>query len=78
MLFDSLSKKHNINLRGLPIKTASKEIAGYYHTGSWGNYLVLIPDLNLVAVRVVKRDDSYKESTDMFSHFMTMVFDLLK
>ena len=78
MLFDSLSKKYGINLRGLPIKTASKEIAGYYHTGSWGNYLVLLPSLNLVAVRVVKRDKEYKENTDMFDNFMTMVFDLLK
>lgn len=78
MLFDSLSKKYNIDLRGLPEKSASKEIAGYYHTGSWGNFLVLVPELNLVALRVVKRDKDYKEATDMFSSFVPMVFDLLK
>ena len=76
-LFDSLSKKHSIDLRGLPARIASKEILGYYHTGSWGNFLVIIPQLNLVAVRVVKRDKEYNEATDMFGNFTTRIFDLI-
>jgi CubicO group peptidase (beta-lactamase class C family) len=77
-LFDSLSKKHAIDLRGLPTRTASKEMIGYYHTGSWGNFLVLIPQLNLVAVRVVKRDKDYLEGADMFSSFTSRVFALVE
>jgi CubicO group peptidase (beta-lactamase class C family) len=77
-LFDSLSKKHSIDLRGLPNRTASKEIVGYYHTGSWGNFLVIIPQLNLVAVRVVKKDKDYVEERDMFGNFTTKVFQLVE
>ncbi|HEX8334186.1 MAG TPA: serine hydrolase domain-containing protein [Segetibacter sp.] len=77
-LFDSLSKKYAIDLRGLPTRSASKEIIGYYHTGSWGNFLVIIPQLNLVAVRVVKRDKDYIEGADMFGNFTTKVFELVE
>jgi CubicO group peptidase (beta-lactamase class C family) len=76
-LFDSLSKKHAIDLRAIATRSASKEILGYYHTGSWGNFLVLIPQLNLVAVRVVKRDNEYIQGADMFGNFTTKVFGLI-
>ena len=77
-LFDSLSKQYGIDLRALPTREASEEIVGYYHTGSWGNFLVIIPQLNLVAVRVVKRDKDYIEGTDMFGSFTTKVFELVE
>ena len=51
------------------------EIKGYYHTGSWGNYLVVVPELKLVAVRLVKRDKAYKE-TDLFGEFVSRIFRL--
>jgi len=56
----------------------SSQFQGYFHTGSWGNYLVIVPGLNLVAVRLVKRDKDYNHDTDLYGEFVKDVFGLLK
>jgi CubicO group peptidase (beta-lactamase class C family) len=49
---------------------------GYYHTGSWGNYLVIDPVNQLVAVRAVKRDKEYVEERDKMGGFVQVAFSL--
>lgn len=56
---------------------AVKATVGYTHSGSWGNYLVVIPAANLVAVRLVKRDKEYNQEKDLFSEFTQRVFQLV-
>jgi CubicO group peptidase (beta-lactamase class C family) len=75
-LSDSIFKGNTFNLLTLP-KVKVGEVNGYYHTGYGGNYLVIIPALNLVAVRVVKRDENYNYDTDQFNSFVEVVFSLL-
>ncbi len=54
----------------------SSTLKGYYHTGSWGNYLVIYPELKLVAVRVVKRDKEYVEERDKMGGFVSAIFSV--
>lgn len=56
----------------------SGEVKAYYHTGSWGNYLIIIPQLKLVAVRVVKRDKEYNQETDLFGKFVSAVLGFIE
>ena len=55
---------------------SSQKLLAFHHSGSWGNYLVIVPGLNLVAVRVVKRDAEYNRDTDLFGSFTSMVMKL--
>jgi CubicO group peptidase (beta-lactamase class C family) len=59
-------------------KKIEGELKGYYHSGSWGNYLVIVPELKLVAVRVVKRDEEYNRDTDLFGEFVSRAFELTR
>lgn len=54
-----------------------EQTIGYSHSGSWGNYLVIVPEAKLVAVRVVKRDNDYQQERDLFGAFTQMVFHLI-
>lgn len=56
--------------------TANQNLVSFHHSGSWGNYLVIVPELKLVAVRVVKRDAEYNRDTDLFGNFTSMVLKL--
>lgn len=49
---------------------------GFYHSGSWGNYLVINPEMQLVVVRVVKRDKDYVEAKDKMEGFVRAAFHL--
>ncbi|PKD43720.1 serine hydrolase domain-containing protein [Rhodohalobacter barkolensis] len=52
-------------------------IAGYYAEGYLGQYLVVIPGANLVAVRQIQRKESYNSETDNFQHFRYRVLNLV-
>lgn len=52
-------------------------IAGYYAEGYLGQYLVVIPEANLVAVRQIKRKESYNSATDGFQNFRLRVLNLI-
>lgn len=52
-------------------------IVGYYAEGYLGQFLVVIPEANLVAVRQIKRKDSYNSKTDNFQHFRHRVLNLV-
>jgi len=46
---------------------------GYRAEGYLGQYLYVFPDANLVAVRMVEGSDAYREETDRFYNFGSMV-----
>lgn len=58
------------------IKSGISRMKGFYHSGSWGNYLVIYPELKIVAVRLVKRDKDYIQDKDLFGGFISAVFNL--
>ncbi len=55
---------------------SSETLRSFYHTGSWGNYLVVIPGKKIVMVRLVKRDKIYNEQSDKFEQFMQIAMGL--
>lgn len=61
----------HVSAKGKPVTK------GYYHTGSWGNYLVIDPINQLVVVRLVKRDKEYVEERDKMEGFVRAAFSLL-
>jgi CubicO group peptidase (beta-lactamase class C family) len=63
----------NIALRN---RIFSDEIVGYYASGFRGNYLLVMPNEKLVAVRVVRNDADYKGETDGFHDFLQLAAGL--
>lgn len=59
-------------------KTVRGEIDGYNANGYLGQFLVIVPKSNLVAVRQVKYSDKYNSETGGFSDFMSLVMQLTK
>ena len=55
-------------------KSLSGPVIGYKATGDGGQYLVLYPKENIIAVRLAKIDDDYNRKTDSFSNFPNMVY----
>jgi CubicO group peptidase (beta-lactamase class C family) len=49
-------------------KEFGKKIVAYYANGYLGQYLVIIPQKNLVIVRMINSSDSYNEKTDGFEN----------
>lgn len=54
------------------------DIVGYYAEGFLGQYLVLLPRQNVVAVRLVRRSKSYNHKTDVFEDFKDVVRSLVE
>ena len=54
------------------------EIVGYSAVGDLGEYLIVIPRQNLVAVRLVKPSKTYNPQTDWFNDFGSLVQTLVK
>lgn len=52
------------------------EIVAYYADGFLGQYLVVVPEAGLVAVRQIANSENYDPETDAFVHFRNMVVDL--
>jgi len=52
-------------------------IAGYYAEGYLGQYLVIIPEANLIAIRQIKRKESYNKEIDDFQNFRHRVLRLI-
>ena len=76
-MLSELLVQAGVSTRSLFVSNQQNEkLAGFYHTGSWGNYLIVLPEQKIVAVRVVKRDKEYNEATDKFSEFIHMVMQL--
>jgi CubicO group peptidase (beta-lactamase class C family) len=58
-------------------KIFSEEIIAYYATGFFGNHLVIIPKLNLIAVRNASYRKDFDFHKDAFEDFPAMVSKLL-
>lgn len=58
-------------------KIFSEKISAYYANGFRGNYLVVVPELNLVAVRCAD-NDGFNYETDSFDEFPELVSKLRK
>ena len=54
----------------------SGPIIGYKAEGSLGEYLVIYPKQNIVAVRMIRRTNDYNQRTDNFGKFSNMVYQL--
>lgn len=68
-------------LAGKKIELARREtgeIVGYSAVGDLGEYLIILPRQNLVAVRLVKRSNTYNPQTDWFNDFAGLVQTLVK
>jgi CubicO group peptidase (beta-lactamase class C family) len=52
------------------------EVIGYYASGFRGNYLLVMPKANLVALRVVRNDSDYNWDTDGFNDFLQLAAGL--
>lgn len=57
-------------------KSLGGPIIGYKAEGSSGEYLFVYPELDIVAVRMIKVTDDYNPKTDNFSRFGEMVYKL--
>lgn len=57
-------------------KIFSKEILAYYADGFRGNFLVIVPQLNLVAIRLADGND-FNWDTDVFGDFPQMISNLI-
>jgi CubicO group peptidase (beta-lactamase class C family) len=71
-----LEEPINTELAGKKIELARREtgeIVGYSAVGDLGQYLVVLPRQNLVAVRLVKRTSAYNPQTDWFNDFAGLV-----
>lgn len=55
-------------------ESLSGPIMGYKAEGWLGEYMVIYPELDLVAVRMVKQTKSYNPKTDNFSTFSDLVY----
>lgn len=75
---DSLAKATGIYFDSLFRKIPSRALAGYMHSGTGGQYLLILPEYKIVAVRLVRRDEHYKEDRDLFPDFRRRVTDLVK
>jgi len=56
----------------------SRDAMAYYADGFRGNYLVIIPSLNLVAVRVRGSEGDYNPDTDDFDDFVELIAKMTK
>jgi CubicO group peptidase (beta-lactamase class C family) len=54
------------------------DIIGYYAEGYLGQYMVIIPQHKLVAVRLVRRSERYNFNTDGFEDFIDIVRSLVE
>lgn len=66
------TEKYQMN----PWKSESGPIAGYKAEGDLVQYLIIYPEYNIVAVRMIKYSDNYNRKTDMFGNFDQMVYRL--
>jgi CubicO group peptidase (beta-lactamase class C family) len=57
-------------------QTKGGNIIGYMAKGYLGQFLVIYPDQQIVAVRMVSPSDNYNQKTDGFGHFSSMVYKL--
>lgn len=48
----------------------------YYADGFLGQYMVIVPEKGLVAIRQIKQSPAYQQSTDGFAHFKHLVAEL--
>jgi len=63
--------------RGVELATWDRgEIIGYQANGYLGQYLVILPDAGIVAVRLVRRSPTYDPATDVFEDFAAAVHAL--
>lgn len=59
-----------------PWTSSSGPIVGYKAEGYLGQYLVIFPERNIVAVRMVENSEDYNRKTDGFEDFSRMVYEL--
>ncbi len=61
---------------GLRKRIFSDETIGYYASGFRGNYLLVMPEDKLIAVRVVRNSKNYNWNTDGFGDFLQLAAEL--
>lgn len=71
-----LNKTFEKTSYGLRRRIFSDEVVGYYASGFRGNYLLVIPNAKLVAIRVVRNDEDYNWDTDGFGDFLQLAASL--
>lgn len=57
-------------------KSVSGPIIGYKASGDGGQYLVIYPEENVVAVRMVQKSNGYNQKTDLFGSFPNLIYKL--
>jgi len=57
-------------------KSINGPIIGYKASGDGGQYLVVYPEENVIAVRMVQKNNGYNQQTDFFGNFPKMVYTL--
>ena len=75
---DSILKGQGMGFYNFPKLSMASKVLGYYHTGFGGNYIVIVPEMKLVIVRLVKRDANYNQATDAFHNFVDEAFKLIE
>ena len=71
--FRESSQANNVDLwKG----TSSGPIVGYESTGYLGQRLVIYPEYDIVALRMVKPSKDYNPKTDGFGDFSDMIYKL--
>jgi CubicO group peptidase (beta-lactamase class C family) len=66
------------NAQRISKRVFSNEILAYYASGNFGNYLVVVPKLNLIAVRCAAYRNDFDFQKDGFDDFPLMVSKLLQ
>jgi CubicO group peptidase (beta-lactamase class C family) len=61
---------------GLRKRIFGEDIIGFYAAGYRGNYLLIMPQYKLVALRVVRNDKDYSFKTDEFKEFVQLAAGL--
>lgn len=72
---DAVEKIDQLNVIS---RNISAKIVGYYAQGGWGQHLVILPEHNIVAVRLKNKSADFNWSTDYFDDFPERTYKLIK
>jgi CubicO group peptidase (beta-lactamase class C family) len=76
--YAKIIQANNIPVDSFRVRMTSEDALAFYANGYRGNYLVIIPSLNLIAVRVRGNGSDWNPATDDFAEFVELVSSLAK